>query len=131
MQDKPAVEGFLQRYGTALSSGDLDGIASCWEVPALVLSDQGAIAVDTEKQIREFFGAAVKMYQQQGLESTYPLAVNVTELSPRVLSVDVTWSVLDVGGKETLREHSQYLLRLDDAGQPRIRAAISRPVEGS
>ena len=39
------ISRLLERYGAALGSGDTQTIADCWAVPALVLADQGAIAV--------------------------------------------------------------------------------------
>lgn len=36
-----AIRDFLERYGLALSEGDLTTIVACWDAPALVLSDQG------------------------------------------------------------------------------------------
>lgn len=78
MKGKAIVESFLQGYRAAPSSVDLDDIASCWEVPALALSDERAIAVDTEKQIQDFFAETVKAYHQQGLKSTQPVSVAST-----------------------------------------------------
>lgn len=119
------VEDFLERYARALSSGDLDGVVACWEVPALVLSDEGAIAVGEGEEVRRFFASAVEWYRTEGLASTRPTAVEVTELSPRVAGVDVEWSALDADGVERLREGSHYLLRLDDSGRPRIRVTVA------
>lgn len=124
---KAVVASFLERYGAALSANDLDGVASCWEVPALVLSDQGSIAVGSEAQIRAFFGAAGEGYRRRGIMATRPASFEVAELAARVLSVDVIWSALDADGNEASRERSYYLLRFDDGSQPRIRVALSRP----
>jgi len=84
--DQEMIENFLGKYGQAISTGDTSAIARCWEVPSLVLSDQGE----------------------------------------RIAAVDVRWPAFDRAGVEKFSEHSYYILRLGDDGQPRIRAAITR-----
>jgi hypothetical protein len=54
---------FLERYGVALSAGDLPGIANVWDVPALVLSDDGAIPVAGKEEVEKFFGQATETYR--------------------------------------------------------------------
>ncbi len=47
------IRQFLDRYGRALSAGDLAEIADCWAVPALVLADDGALSVSTSSQVEQ------------------------------------------------------------------------------
>jgi hypothetical protein len=115
---------FLVRYGQALSTGGLRGISSCWEVPALVLSDQGAIAVSEATEIEAFFGQAVEWYHSQGLVETKPQLERVELMGERLASVDVRWSALDEAGEEKAHEHSRYVTLLGDDGEPRIRVAF-------
>lgn len=129
MDHSPTVRAFLQRYGRALSAGDTDAIVDCWAIPALVVSDEGAVDVSSSEQVRDFFAAAVDGYREEGLVATEPSSCEVTELAPRTLGADVVWSGLDAAGREGVREHSYYLLHLDEAGRPRIRVAVTRPVE--
>jgi len=119
------VQSFLEGYGKALSEGDLPGIANCWEVPALVLSDQGARAVIEAGEVEQFFAGAVEWYRAQGLVATKSGSVEIKRLSERLVSVDVRWSVLDMTGLESPGEHSHYILSLAEDGQLRIRVAIA------
>jgi hypothetical protein len=116
---------FLSRYGEALGSGDVDTIARCWEVPALVLTDEGARAVGAEAEIETFFRGAVAWYRAQGGVAAEARAIESEPIGDRLLSVDVTWAALDARGVVTATEHSLYILRLDDRGDPRIRVAIT------
>jgi hypothetical protein len=53
--DEARIIEFLERLGSAVSSGDIQAIADCWDVPALVLADQGVRAVTAREEIAAFF----------------------------------------------------------------------------
>jgi hypothetical protein len=124
--ERESVEEMLQRLSTALSEGDVKGIASCWSVPALVLSDQGTIAVSSLQQVQEFFKQATEWYHQQGLMSTRGELERFDKLSERLAEVDVRWPAFDAEGVEKSSESSHYIVGLDNDGQPRIRVALTR-----
>jgi hypothetical protein len=119
------IQGFLDRLGQAISTGDIQAVARCWEVPALVLSDQGAMAIAAVEEIERFFAQAAEYYRGQGLVATRPEIDRVEALGERLCSVNVRWPAFDASGREQTSEHSQYLMRLDDDGQPRIRVAVT------
>jgi hypothetical protein len=119
------VHNFLEDYGKALSAGDLPAIVNSWDVPALVLSDQGARMVSEAGEVEQFFAGAIEWYKAQGKVVTRPGAVEIKRLSDRLVSVDVIWSVLDSNGTEIPGEHSYYILNISDDGQPRIQVAIA------
>jgi len=62
----------LEQLGQALSAGDLHKASACWAVPALVLSEDAALAVSDATEIEEFFSQAAEWYHLQGLVSTRP-----------------------------------------------------------
>lgn len=119
------VHCFLDDYGQALSTGDIPGIVNCWDVPALVLSDQGASMVSEVAEIEQFFAGAIEWYRAQGMVATKLSSVEITRLSVLLVSVDAHWSVIDDTGSERPGEHSHYILSLSDDGLPRIRVAIA------
>lgn len=119
------VRNFLERYGEALGAGNLPAVAACWEVPAMVLSDQGARPVLELAEVEQFFAGAVEWYRSQGLVATRPQLLHVQALGQRLISTDVRWSTLNAAGLEVASETSRYLLILGDDGLPRIRVAIS------
>ena len=120
------LRAFFEEYGRALSRCDLPAIAAAWEVPALVLADQGSIAVESTEQIETFFSTAIQQYRDQGIVSTTPDIARVEWLSELVAEVRVRW--LRWAAEERRgAELSQYLVRLDGARQPRIRVALMLP----
>jgi hypothetical protein len=129
MMNEDQVRRFLDRYGQAISEANLAGIARCWDVPALVLSDQGAIAVSSRDEVERFFGQAQESYRSQGLVATQPALEQVEALSEKLTSVHVRWSTLDRAGVEKASERSSYILRLGDDGEPRIQVALTRSME--
>jgi hypothetical protein len=126
--DRDRIHAFLERYGAAIGSGDLDGAAACWAVPALVLADEGAIPVESRDEIEAFFGQAVAAYRSKGLVETRPEIERIEALSDRLISVDVRWPAFDASGAERASERSRYILRLDDAGEAQIQVALTLPV---
>jgi hypothetical protein len=130
MTKDESLRVFLEEYGRALSRGDLSGIAAAWEVPALVLSDQGTVSVESYEQIKSFFSAAGQQYRDQGIVSTSPEIARVEWLSELVAEVRVRWlrwSAEERRGAEL----SQYILRLDGDRRPRIRVALMLPGEAA
>jgi hypothetical protein len=126
VQDRErTVEAMLERLGRALSDGDAKSIPSCWQVPAFVLSDEGARCVNAPDEIETFFRQAIGWYRNQGLVATRARLIALQQLSPRLASADVRWTAFDAEGRERTHETSRYLLRLDDDGEPRIQVAVS------
>lgn len=128
--DEEKIVSMLERYGTAVSSGDVPGIVNCWEVPALVLSDEGALAVSEARAIEEFFSQAMGWYQSQGMISTRPELKRADRLSDRLASVDVRWPAFDSSGNEVFSEVSHYILSLGKDEQIRVRVALTRTMGG-
>jgi hypothetical protein len=120
------IEAFLERYGQAISTGDLPTIVDCWSVPALVLSDQGAMPVSDPSEVEHFFAQAVQAYHAHGLMSTRPALRRVDALSAKLVAVEVDWPAFDAGGNEQARERSYYIVAEGEDGQPRIRVALTR-----
>jgi hypothetical protein len=123
--DRDRIQAFLERYGAAIGSGDLDTAAAGWAVPALVLADEGAIPIESRDEIEAFFGQAIASYRIEGLVETRPEIERIDVLSDRLVSVDVRWPAFDVTGAERSSERSRYVLRFDAAGDPQIQVAVT------
>ena len=61
-----SLESFVDAYGKALSAGEMELVADSWEIPALVLSDQGAVVVNAKQEVIEFFENARGFVQEPG-----------------------------------------------------------------
>jgi hypothetical protein len=122
---REVIHAFLERYGRAITSGDLDAAAACWAVPALVLADEGAVLVESREEVGAFFARALAAYRSEGLVETRPEIDRVEPLSDRLVSVDVRWPAFDAAGAERASERSRYVVRLDADGGPQIQVAVT------
>jgi hypothetical protein len=98
------------------SSGN-HATASWWAIPALVLSDEGALPVSDVAEVEAFFAQAAEFYRSQGLVATKPELERVVELTDRLMAVDVRWPTFDETGAEKASERSHYILRRGEYGQ--------------
>jgi hypothetical protein len=124
--DSDKIRQLLERLGRALSAGDLRGVSSCFEVPALFLSDEGVTILADANQLEKLFAQATEWYRSRGLVSTKPELERVDMLSEKLAAVDVRWPAFDASGQEKSSERSHYLLRLGTNEQPNIRVALTR-----
>jgi hypothetical protein len=97
-----------------------------WETPALVISDDGAHAVDCLEDVELFFAGAKEQYSVRGITDTRADLGRVEWLTDRIVIVDVRWPYLDMHGNELGEECSTYALRLDDDGAFKLRIALLR-----
>jgi hypothetical protein len=127
MNTKPEIEQLLTNTADALGRGDASAVAELWEVPALVLSEQGAVPVAARAEVESFFTSAIADYRSRGLFGVRPKLLACTQLSASLYAVNVRWQSLDVAGvEEGSSEESHYILQRCADGQYRFRVALSR-----
>ena len=124
--DHDKITRLLERLGRTLSAGDLRGVSSCFELPALFLSDDGATILADASQLEKLFAQATEWYRARGLVSTKPELERVDVLSQKLAAVDVRWPAFDASGQEKSSERSHYIVRLGTDGQVYIRVALTR-----
>ena len=110
--DKTDVERFFNDYAEALSSHDANHIARHWGVPALVLGDQGAIAVNKPEEVVAFFAASMEQYAdvakaRAGIRSAIALSASS-------IACEIEWEHLDQGGEVVGSEAGHYILSRDE-----------------
>ena len=120
------IRKFLEALGNALTAGDLDMVSKCWDIPAILLSDQGSVMINSAAQIRRSFSHAVQWYRSQGLISTKPEIQKLEQLTEALCAVDVRWPAFDAAGVEKSSERSHYIIRVAADQEPRICVALSR-----
>ena len=124
--DSDKIKQLLERLGRTLSAGDLRGVSSCFELPAVFLSDDGATILADAGELEKLFAQATDWYRSRGLVSTKPELERVDMLSERLAAVDVRCPAFDVLGQEKSSERSHYILRLGTNGQAYVRVALTR-----
>src|SRR5262245_6623098 len=120
------IKTFLEGLGNALTAGDLDAVSEFWEIPAILLSDQGSVVITSAAQIRRSFSHAVQWYRSQGVVSTRPEIQKLEQLSEALCAVDVRWPAFDAAGVEKSSECSHYIIKVANRDEPRICVALSR-----
>ena len=125
---RTSLETFIENYGGALSSGDLNNIAECWEIPSLVMSEQGAVSIATKEDLKAFFEQAGASYREQGHASTVGEIISKEYLTKYIVAVDVRWPSFDDRGETRAVEMSHYLLRVGEDSKPRIQVGLTRSV---
>ena len=122
------INTLLKQLGDALTAGDTKAAATCFDTPALILSDSGATAIGTRKEVEQMFEGATSWSHSQGLVKTKPRGAKVRKLSPTLSEVDVEWPSYDGKGKEQQTEQSHYIVFAPKGADPKIRVAMSRTV---
>lgn len=129
---KQCVQAMLEKFARAFTQGDGKAAATCWEVPALIVADQGTKAIATLEEVEAFYGSAVKQYNDMGITDTRPELQSITWLTDKLATVHVAWPYVDAQGQQRAEsEASTYVMRLGDDGQPRISVAIMMGFTGA
>ena len=123
-RDPAEVQEFLDRLASAVTGGDGRTVATMWAVPALILSDDGARAVNALSEVEEFFGGAKAQYNAQGIMDTRPDVVELNWLTNRIVLAEVRWPHLDKRGTAVGEEYSTYARRRVPTGSVKVRAGI-------
>jgi hypothetical protein len=120
------VHAYLESFARALTAGDSRALAAMWDVPAVVVSDQGLHAVASVDEVEAFFAGAKQQYNERGITDTRPDVVGLDWATDRIAIVTVRWPYLDEKGREMGAESSTYTLRRDDAGDLKMVAIVMR-----
>ncbi|WP_431098982.1 hypothetical protein [Polaromonas aquatica] len=124
-QKEQGLQSMLENFARAFTRGDGKTAATCWEVPALIVADQGTKVVATLAEVEDFYGGAAKQYNDMGITDTRPEVQSVTWMTDRLASVHVRWPYLDAKGQARPdSEASTYVVRFGDDGQPRINVVV-------
>ena len=120
-----AIHTLLDDFAKAFTKGDGKGAAACWEVPALIVSDDGTKAVASLDEVGAFFGGAAKQYTDKGTMSTRADVQSITWITDKVATVQVRWPYLDKDGKaQGTSESSTYVMRFVDDDTPKINTTM-------
>jgi hypothetical protein len=118
------IRKLLERYGWAMSEGDLAGISGCWQLPALALYDEGPILIANSAELERFFTRIIVSYRSQGFLATRPEIERTEALTDRIVAVDVRWPSFDEADVERSSERTHYILWLGEDGQLYIKVGI-------
>ena len=122
--DLSELTDFFDRYGAALTSGDVAAIANCYALPGMVVADAYSFTFVSPAAVALSFLGAAPSYQEQRIVAANAQLREVQPLSDALTLVAVEWEYLDADGLAVPGERYRYLLRVDRAG-PRITTVIA------
>ncbi|MFG1764283.1 hypothetical protein ACGFIH_13210 [Micromonospora parva] len=114
--DLDTLADFFDRYGVALTSGDLPAIAGCYALPGLVVADTYSFSFTTAVAVALSFVGAAPDYQDRELVAAHARIEDVQPVSALLTMVAVEWEFLDSRGQSVPGERYRYLLRTSDEG---------------
>ncbi|MDB4961475.1 MAG: hypothetical protein JWP01_1474 [Myxococcales bacterium] len=123
------VQDFLTTFAKALAASDGEAIAALFEIPALVIAEDGVIALTATEQAAEFFIAAARQNQARGVVSTRADVIDLEKIGDKIMVATVRWPHLNADLHETAAEESDYTLRRDHTGALKIRSVLVRGIE--
>lgn len=115
---------FFDRYGSALTSGDVAGIAGCYALPGMVVADTYSFTFASPAAVALSFLGAAPAYREQQIVAAHAQLKDVQRLSDALAMVEVEWEYLDSTGNAVPGEAYRYLIR-SDADGPRITTVIA------
>ena len=115
---------FFDRYGSALTSGDVSGVAKCYALPGMVVADSYSFTFASPAAVALSFLGAAPAYREQQIVAAHAQLRDVQRLSDALAMVAVEWEYLDSAGNAVPGESFRYLIR-SDADGPRITTVIS------
>lgn len=116
------VQAFLDHFTTCLTTGDGQGVAACFEYPALmVMADAQRYGQNQPlgdvQVVADFFGKAPQMYHERGIEDTFPDVRDVEWLAEDLALVRAHFPYIDADGNDMGDgERSLYVIRRNEDG---------------
>jgi len=105
---------FFERYGSALTAGDLSAIAACYAMPGMVVADDATFSFTSPSAVEAAFNGAAEAYHTKGLVAARADINEISWLTPAIVLVSATWEYLDSQGGAVAGESYRYLIRVVD-----------------
>lgn len=115
---------FFDRYGSALTRGDVSGVANCYALPGMVVADSYSFTFASPAAVALSFLGAAPAYREQQIVAAHAQLCDVQRLSEALAMVAVQWEYLDSAGNAVPGESFRYLIR-SGADGPRITTVIA------
>ncbi|WP_189077087.1 hypothetical protein [Mangrovihabitans endophyticus] len=122
--DLDDLTDFFDRYGSALTRGDVTAVAGCYALPGMVVADSYSFTFTSPAAVALSFLGAAPAYREQQIVAANAQLREVQHLSKALAMVAVEWEYLDSAGNAVPGERYRYLLR-SDADGPRITTVIA------
>jgi hypothetical protein len=106
---------FFDRYGSALTTGDLGTLSSCYRLPGTVVADSYSFTFSSPAAVALSFVGAAPAYQERELVAAHAEIEDVQRLSDGLVLASVRWEYLDCRGEAVPGGAYRYVVRLGGA----------------
>lgn len=124
--DRASVQEYLDRFATAMTTGDTKTMSKLWGVPAFVVGANMAKVVQSDDEVEEFFAGAKDLYNERGIMDTRAEIEDLDWISEDLVVATVRWPYLDQNEKELGAERSSYTLFRGEDGSYKVRVVTLR-----
>lgn len=115
--ERETLADFFDRYGSALTSGDLPTLANCYRLPGTVVSEKYTFTFSSPAAVALSFVGAAPAYQERELVAAHAEIEDVQRLSDGLVLASVRWEYLDCRGEAVPGGAYRYVVRLGDSPQ--------------
>jgi hypothetical protein len=122
-----SIEDFFARYTGYLTAGDIEGLAGCYNYPALAVTAMGCLAITDRQQSRDFFAQGQGFYRSQGIVGVRPRDIVTDVEVPGIWVGRLVLQNLDGNGAPAGQERNAYQVVTAADGTRRI--AVSTPLD--
>jgi hypothetical protein len=109
--DRDSLVSFLNEYGAALGTGDIEAIGDRIGLPALVVTPESSLVVSEPEAFHAAFRDRLAAWGVPDLVAAVPELKDVQQVGWMALWVEVRWSYRDETANEAASELVRYLLR--------------------
>ena len=115
------LDEFVTHYAKAYETYDAERIAAFFFCPCVFLRQDTVVLLDSPAKIREFLGAALRSYRDNGCRHFAAKLLEGRRLGTRFALVDVGWNMTSDEGKSVMRFQTTYNV-VDDTGRWKVYA---------
>lgn len=109
-----AVDDFLTRYASTLTSFDSTAAANLWATPGMILDDRSAGVIEDRETMAQGLERAYNLYRELGLAAVGHECLKVDPLTDVIKLVHVRWHFYDADGNELTDSNAHYIVRRDN-----------------
>jgi len=118
------AQKFLEEFALALESYKIEDILPFYLFPVMLLSDQGHVVVNNEKEMAGMLSQTFVQYKQYDFAHINATLHSAEKLSDTLMLVKVVLLYTDSQGRNLYDAEYRYVLQRDEEGQLRIGASI-------
>lgn len=125
-REQASVQLYLDRFATAMTTGDTKTMTELWGVPAFVIGEHDARVVQSEAEVEQFFAGSKDMYNERGIVDTRAEIVALDWVGQDLVIATVRWPYLDQNDRVLGEETSSYTLLRGEDGSFKVRVITMR-----